>query len=39
MKMNYAPLARIALRYGVGASFIGSAEIGERLAACQRRMS
>ena len=31
--MNYAPIARIALRYLVGAAFMGSAEIGAQLAA------
>ena len=31
--MNYAPLARIALRYIVGAVFMGSATIGDTLAA------
>lgn len=30
--MNYGPLARIALRYLVGAAFMGSAQIGEQLA-------
>lgn len=29
--MNYAPLARIVLRYGVGLVFAGSGEIGQHL--------
>lgn len=31
--MNYAPLARIVLRYLVGAAIMGSSQIGEELAA------
>ncbi len=31
--MKYAPLARIILRYLVGAGVIGSSQIGEQLAA------
>ena len=31
--MNYAPIARIILRYLVGAAFMGSAALGEQLAA------
>ena len=31
--MNYAPFARIILRYLVGAAFMGSAAIGEQLSA------
>lgn len=31
--MNFAPLARIALRYVVGGVFMGSQEVGEKLAA------
>ena len=31
--MDYAPFVRIVLRYLVGAALMGSAEIGERLAA------
>lgn len=31
--MNYAPIARIILRYAVGAGVMGSAKIGEQLAA------
>ncbi len=30
---NYAPLARIVLRYLVGAAFVSSPEIGKQLAA------
>lgn len=30
--MNYAPIIRIILRYVVGAAFMGSAALGERLA-------
>ena len=31
--MNYAPIVRIILRYAVGAGFMGSIAIGERLSA------
>lgn len=31
--MNYAPIARIILRYVVGAGIMGSAQIGGQLAA------
>lgn len=31
--MNYAPIARIILRYLIGGVFVGSAAVGERLAA------
>ena len=31
--MDYAPLARIVLRYHVGAAFVSNAEIGQQLAA------
>lgn len=31
--MNYGPIVRILLRYVVGGIFMGSAAIGERLAA------
>lgn len=31
--MNYAPLARIALRYVVGGLIVGSPALGDRLAA------
>jgi hypothetical protein len=31
--MNYAPLARIVLRYLVGAGVMGSSQIGDALAA------
>ena len=31
--MNYAPLARIILRYIVGAGVMGSAQIGNQIAA------
>ena len=31
--MNYAPIARIVLRYIVGAGLMGSEQIGEQLAA------
>lgn len=31
--MQYAPLARIVLRYLVGAAIMGSSQIGEQLAA------
>ena len=31
--MSYAPLARIILRYIVGAGIMGSAQIGDQLAA------
>lgn len=31
--MNYAPLARIALRYIVGGVFMGSDAVGQQLAA------
>lgn len=31
--MNYAPYARIALRYVVGAALMGSTQIGTQLAA------
>lgn len=31
--MSYAPAARIVLRYLIGAAFMGSDEIGQKLAA------
>lgn len=31
--MHYAPIIRIILRYVIGAAFMGSHQIGERLAA------
>jgi len=30
--MNYAPIARIILRYAVGAGLMGSSQIGQQLA-------
>lgn len=32
MNIDYGPWARILLRYAIGAAFVGSPEIGDRLA-------